>query len=171
MPYLPPVWITEQWVGVGCHLLAAGTLNFAEAAETHQRDSRETDPSIVVAGARLWESQAVSVRTRILGTDAPKRLAYRLLMPIGYRLAETKYNRGKPGLGLKALYRLADLLLFSSLKSSLGLSNARICYSTGALLGPEVLRFYHALDIPLKSIYGNRRGRGSQRGRSGPAPL
>ena len=158
VPYLPPVWITEQWVGIGCHLLAAGTLNFAEAAETQQRDSRETSPSIVIAGARLWESQAVSVRTRILGADALKRLAYRLLMPIGYRLAEKKYNQGRPGLGLKAMYGLADLLLFRSLKSSLGLSNARICYSTGALLGPEVLRFYHALNIPLKSIYGTTEG-------------
>jgi len=158
VPHLPPVWITEQWIGIGCHLLASGTLNFAESAETQQRDSRETDPSIVVCGARLWESQAVLVRTRILGADALKRLAHRLLMPVGYRLAETKYGRGKPGFWLKALYRLADLLLFRSLKRSLGLSNARICYSTGALLGPEVLKFYHALNIPLKSIYGTTEG-------------
>lgn len=158
VPYLPPVWITEQWTGIGCHLLTAGVLNFAEAAETQQRDSRETSPSIVIAGARLWESQAVSVRTRVLGADALKKLAHRLLMPLGHRLAETRYKRTRPGPGLKALYLVADLLLFRAIKSSLGLSNARICYSTGALLSPEVLKFYHALDIPLKSIYGTTEG-------------
>ena len=83
VPYLPPVWINEQWIGIGCHLLSAGILNFAEAPETQQRDSRETGPSIVFYGARLWESQAAMVQARILGADAFKRFAFRLLMPVG----------------------------------------------------------------------------------------
>ena len=97
VPYLPPVWINEQWMGIGCHLLSAGILNFAEAPETQQRDSRETGPSIVFYGARLWESQAAMVQARILGADALKRLAFRLLMPIGEKMAELKYRGQKPG--------------------------------------------------------------------------
>jgi long-chain acyl-CoA synthetase len=158
VPYLPPVWINEQWIGIGCHLLAAGTLNFAEASETQQRDSRETGPSIVFCGARLWESQAATVQARILGTDAIKRLAFKLLMPIGYKAAELKYGRQKPGVILKTLYYLADIFLFRSVKRSLGLSNARICYTTGAILSPDAFRFYHALNIPLKSLYGTTEG-------------
>ena len=96
VPYLPPVWIHEQWIGIGCHLLSAGILNFAEASETQQRDSRETGPSIVFYRARLWESQAASVQARILGADAIKRFAYRLFMPVGHKAAELKYRRQKP---------------------------------------------------------------------------
>jgi long-chain acyl-CoA synthetase len=158
VPYLPPVWINEQLIGVGCHLLAAGILNFAEAPETQQRDSRETGPSIVFYGARLWESQAARVQARMLGADAIKRFASRLLMPIGYRAAELKYRRQMPGLTLKMLYYLADIFLFRSIKRSLGLSNARICYTTGAILSPDAFRFYHALNIPLKSLYGTTEG-------------
>ncbi len=97
VPYLPPVWINEQWIGIGCHLLSAGILNFAEASETQQRDSRETGPSIVFYGARLWESQAATVQARILGADAIKRFAFRLFMPVGHKTAELKYRRQKPG--------------------------------------------------------------------------
>jgi long-chain acyl-CoA synthetase len=158
VPYLPPVWINEQLIGVGCHLLAAGILNFAEAPETQQRDSRETGPSIVFYGARLWESQAARVQARMLGADAIKRFASRLLMPIGYRAAELKYRRQMPGLTLKMLYYLADIFLFRSIKRSLGLSNARICYTTGAILSPDAFGFYHALNIPLKSLYGTTEG-------------
>jgi long-chain acyl-CoA synthetase len=158
VPYLPPVWINEQWVGIGCHLLSAGILNFAEASETQQRDSRETEPSIVFYGARLWESQAAMVHARILGADAIKRFAFRLLMPIGYRLAELKHRKQKPGFILKILYSLADFTLFRSIKRSLGLSNARICYTTGALLSPDAFRFYHALNLPLKNLYGTTEG-------------
>ena len=158
VPYLPPVWINEQWIGIGCHLLAAGTLNFAEAPETQQRDSRETGPSIVFYGARLWESQAALVQARILGADALKRLAFNLLMPVGQKMAELKYRKQKPGVFLKMLYVLADIVLFRSIKRSLGLSNARICYTTGAILSPDAFRFYHALNLPLKSLYGSTEG-------------
>jgi long-chain acyl-CoA synthetase len=158
VPYLPPVWINEQWIGIGCHLLAAGILNFAEAPETQQRDSRETGPSIVFYGARLWESQAAMVQARILAADALKRFAFRLLMPVGQKMAELKYRKQKTSALLKMLYALADIILFRSIKRSLGLSNARICYTTGAILSPDAFRFYHALNLPLKSLYGSTEG-------------
>jgi long-chain acyl-CoA synthetase len=158
VPYLPPVWINEQCMGIGCHLLASAILNFAEAPETQQRDSRETEPSIVFYGARLWESQAALVQARILGADALKRFAFRLFMPVGERMAALKYHGQKPGAFLKMLYFLADMILFRPIKRSLGLSNARICYTTGAILSPDAFRFYHALNLPLKSLYGSTEG-------------
>jgi len=158
VPYLPPAWMTEQWFGIGCHLLSASILNFAEAPETQQRDTRETGPSIVIYGARLWESQAATVQARILGADAIKRFAFRLLMPIGYKMADLKYRKQEPSLLWKILYSLADIALFKPIRDSLGLSNARICYTTGAMLSPDAFRFYHALNLPLKSLYGTTEG-------------
>jgi len=158
LPHLPPAWMTEQWVGIGCHLLTANILNFAEAPETQQRDTRETGPSIVLYGARLWEGQAAMVQARILGADSIKRLAFRLLMPIGYKIADLKFQKKKPSLFWKILYSLADMALFRPIRASLGLSNARICYTTGAMLSPDAFRFYHALNIPLKSLYGTTEG-------------
>jgi long-chain acyl-CoA synthetase len=158
LPYLPPAWMTEQWFGIGCHLLSASILNFAEEPETQQRDMRETEPSIVFYGARLWESQAAMVQARILGADGIKRFAFRVLMPIGYKMADLKYRKEKPSFFLKILYALADFFLFKPFRKSLGLSNARICYTTGALLSPDAFRFYHALNLPLKSLYGTTEG-------------
>jgi long-chain acyl-CoA synthetase len=158
LPYLPPAWVAEQWFGIGCHLLSASILNFAEAPETQQRDTRETGPSIVFHGARLWESQASMVQARILGADAIKRFAFRLLMPIGEKMAELRYRKQEPSLFQKILYFLADIALFKSIRRSLGLSNARFCYTTGATLSPDAFRFYHALNLPLKSLYGTTEG-------------
>ncbi len=158
VPYLPPVWITEQCLGIGCHLLSANILNFAEAPETQQRDTKETGPSIVIYGARLWESQAAMVQARIIGTDAIKGLVFRLLMPIGYKVADLRLQRKKPGAFQRLLYSLADIALFKAIRSSLGLSNARICCTTGSVLSSDALRFYHALNLPLKTLYGTTEG-------------
>ncbi len=119
---------------------------------------RETEPSIVCYGARVWESQAAMVQARILGADAIKRSAFRLLMPLGYKMADLKYRKQKPSLFPRILYPLADLALFKPIRKSLGLSNARICYTTGAMLSPDAFRFYHALNLPLKSLYGTTEG-------------
>ena len=158
VPYLPPAWMTEQWFGIGCHLLSASILNFAEAPETQQRDMRETGPSILFYGAWLWESQSAMIQARSLGADAIKRFVFRLLMPIGYTMADLKYRKQEPNLFQKILYSLADIALFKPIRRSLGLSNARICYTTGSMLSPDAFRFYHALNLPLKSLYGTTEG-------------
>jgi long-chain acyl-CoA synthetase len=158
VPYLPPVGMTEQWLGIGCHLLSASILNFAEAPETQQEDFREIGPSVIIYGARVWESQAGRVQARIRQADFLKRFVFRLLMPIGYKIAELRYRKRKPNLFWKMLYAFADVALFRPVRDSLGLPNARICYATGAMLSPEAFRFYHALNLPIKSLYGSTEG-------------
>ena len=158
IPYLPPAWMTEQWFGIGCHLLSGCILNFAEASDTQQRDTREIKPNIVFYSARLWQNQASDMQARIQSTSALKKFACRLLLPIGYRMAEMRHKRKKPELPLRMLNALADLSLFRSLRNSLGLSNARICYSTGSMLSGDAFRLYHAINIPLKSLYGTTEG-------------
>jgi len=158
VPYLPPASMMEQWFGIGCHLLSASILNFAEAPETHQRDTRETGPSIVFYGARLWESQASMVHARIMGADAIKRFVFRLLMPVGFKMADLKFKKQRPSLLWKVLYSLTNIALFSPIKRSIGLLNARICYTTGAVLSPDAFRFYHALNLPLKNLYWTTEG-------------
>lgn len=155
VPYLPPAWMTEQCFGIGCHLLSANILNFAEGPETQQQDAREIGPSILYHGARYWENQAAMVQARIQGSDALKRFAFRSLMPIGYKMADLKLARRKPSLPRRVLYALANVILFRPLKDVLGLSNARVCYATETMLSPDAFRFYHALNLPLKSLYGS----------------
>lgn len=158
VPHMPPAWINEQCFGIGCHLLSACTVNFAESPETQQKDAVETGPSIIIRDARLWESQASGVKARILTADTVKRFFYDICMPAGYRVADYRFRKETPGLFNKIIYFFSYLIIFRPIKKSLGLSNARICYSTGSILSPEAFRFYHALKLPLKSIYGSTEG-------------
>jgi long-chain acyl-CoA synthetase len=158
LPYLPPVGITEKLFLIGCHLLSGCTLNFAEEPETRERDIKEISPDIVFYGARIWEQQASAIQARILGGDALKKFFFQKLMPIGYRIVELNYKKQKPTLHLKMLYWLAKLILFNPIKRAIGLSKARLCYCTGSILSPEVFKFYHALDLPLKSVYETTEG-------------
>jgi long-chain acyl-CoA synthetase len=151
--YLPPAWMTEQIFGIGCHLLSAATLNFAEGPETQQQDMREIGPNILFANSRIWEGQAAKTQARSLGAKGMKKITLDLFLPFGFKMAEIRLNKKRPGLFQKIYNVIANFMLFRPLRDSLGLSNIRLCYSTGALLSPEIIRFYHALNIHLKSIY------------------
>ena len=78
---------------------------------------------------------------------ASKSVAQRLFLPLGLKLADLKSRKQAPGLLLKLGYALADRIFFKPIKKSLGLSQARICYSTGAILSPEACRFYQRARI------------------------
>jgi hypothetical protein len=138
------------------------TLNFAEGPETQERDAREIGPTIVFRGARLWESQAAMVRARISSAGLINRFAFEcscLRQPDGRsgtkaeagRVQEAFLRSGRPS------------LLLQPIKKSLGLQNARICYTTGTMLSPEAFKFYHALNLPLKSPLRVDRGRSPER--------
>ena len=152
--YMPPAGINEQWFGIGCHLLSGGILNFAERPETQQKDIREIGPDIIYHSSRTWERHAVTTQARINGADSLKRLIYRILMPVGYRIANARLTKKNPRLFDKILLPLASLLVLRPLRDNLGLSNARICYAVNATLNPETIKFYYALKIPLRSLYG-----------------
>ncbi len=74
-------------------------------------------------------------------------------MPVGFRIADLVRQGQQPSAFLRLLGAAANGLLFSRMKASLGLQRARICYSAGGILSPEALRFYHALGVPLESVY------------------
>ena len=76
-------------------------------------------------------------------------------MPVGFKLADLKLKKRKPGLALRVQNVFANFLVFRPIRDSLGLSHARICYTAGTTLSPDAIRFYHALNVPLKSLYGS----------------
>jgi long-chain acyl-CoA synthetase len=50
--------------------------------------------------------------------------------------------------------RLADLLLFRALRDRVGFRRLRSAATGGAALGPDTFRFFLALGVPLRQIYG-----------------
>lgn len=153
--YLPPAWINEQWLAFGCHLLSGGTVNFAESSETQQEDVREIAPTLVVYSSPLWESLAGQVRAKIRAASPAKRLSSNWFLPVGLKVAELREQGRVPGLSLRVLNLLGEHLVFRRIRDSLGLTRARVCYSTGSTLSSETIRFFHALGVPLKNVYGS----------------
>jgi long-chain acyl-CoA synthetase len=152
--FLPLAWIGEQMIAMSCGLRVGFTINFPEEPETVQQNIREIGPRVMFSPPRIWESMVSTVQVKIEDSSRLKRAIYNRLLPIGYRLADLKFAKRRPGLKDRLLGALAELLVFGPVKDHLGLLNIRRAYTGGAALGPDTFRFFHALGVNLKQIYG-----------------
>jgi long-chain acyl-CoA synthetase len=152
--FLPLPWIGEQMMCVASGLLFGLTVNFPEEPETATENLREIGPHVLFSPPRVWENLAATVQVKILDASALKRFLYHRCLPIGYEWADLKFRKKAPSLIEKVRYGLAYLLVFRALKDRLGFTRVRSASTGGAALGPDTFRFFHALGVDLKQIYG-----------------
>jgi len=152
--FLPLAWIGEQMMSLSTALAVGLTVNFPEEPETVSEDIREIGPNVMFAPPRVWESLTSTVQVKIMDTTPFKRFMFERCMPVGRKVADLRFEKKPVPLRWRALYRLAHLALFRALKDRLGMTNLRSASTGGAALGPDVFRFFHAMGVPLKQIYG-----------------
>ena len=152
--FLPMGWIAEHILGVASHCYFGIIVNFPEEPETVQANIREIAPDAIVYNSRLWDSLVSMIQVRMLDASWLNRQLQKVFMPLGNRAADKKLRGESLGLGLDLGYRLGDLLFFAPLRDQLGLSNVRTALTGGAALSPDVIRFFHAIGVNLKQIYG-----------------
>lgn len=152
--YLPFAWIGEQMMSISCGLQVGYAINFPEEPDTAMENIREIGPHVMFAPPRMYEGMTRSVQVKYMDSPWIKKKVYEFSSYIGYKVADLKLAK-KPVPGyLKALYGLAQILMQNKLKDHLGMSRLRRAYTGGAALGPDHFRFFHALGVNLKQIYG-----------------
>ena len=156
LSFLPPAWITENVLGLAVHLRTGMIVNFPEAPETVQENIREIAPHALLFSARLWESLVALVQVKMAEASTINRLLYRSFMPVGQRVASLRYEQRRPVPPLwKLLYVLGEFALFRPLRDKLGLIRIRSAYASGAALNPDVIRFFRAIGVSIKQLYGS----------------
>ncbi len=154
LSFLPLAWIGEQMMTISCGLTVGFTINFPEEPETVRENLREIGPHVMFSPPRIWENLVSEVQVKIEDATWLKRKIYDWAMPIGYQVADLRFAKKEIPRGLRWKYKLADWLVFTPIKDKMGLRRMKRCYTGGAALGPDVFRFFHALGVNLKQIYG-----------------
>jgi long-chain acyl-CoA synthetase len=152
--FLPLAWFGELMTSLVSALSFGFAVNFPEKPETVMADLREIGPHIIFSPPRIWEGIASSVQVRIMETTPFKRFMYNTFMPMGEKVAELRLA-GKPiPFFSRIQYALAHAMLFRALRDRLGLTRVRSALTGGSALGPDVFKFFHAIGVNLKQVYG-----------------
>lgn len=154
LSYISPAWGAEQYFGLTLGLVTPFVVNFPEEPETVQENIREVGTEALMLSPRQWESLAALVEAKMMDAGRIRRACYEAAMSIGRRVNLSRLAGGHVGLGQRFLYLLADLAVLRHLRDCLGLQSAEIAVSGGSGMAPEVFRFFQAMGVPLRNIYG-----------------
>jgi long-chain acyl-CoA synthetase len=158
LSFSPMAWITEQAMGLTGHVVNGFIVNFIESPETVRENIREIAPHSLLFSSRLWENLVSQVQMRITDTSFLNRILYRIFMPVGYKVADLRFEERKVNFIWRFLYMLGEVALFRPLRDQLGLSRIRFAYTSGASLSPDAVRFFRAIGVKLKNLYGSTEG-------------
>jgi len=152
--YLPFAWIGEQMMSISCGLQVGYTINFPEDPGTAQENIREIGPHVMFAPPRMYEQMTRTVQVKYLDASWSKRKFFELSNKIGYHVADLKFEKKPIPVHWQILQWLARVTVQNKVRDHLGLSRVRNAYTGGAAMGPDHFRFFHALGVNLKQIYG-----------------
>lgn len=152
LAFLP---ITHVFERMWCYLLLylGATLYINHNPAEIQTTLKDVRPTLMTAIPRFWEKVAIGVQ-EVLASYSPLKLAIvTWSMAIGKKYNIDYLRKAKePSAWLKARYKIADKLVFSKLKDTIGVNNAKGLPVAGAKLSNEILLFFKSMGLPL--IYG-----------------
>src|SRR5215471_549116 len=160
LSFLPLCHIAERTFTVFYPLRSGATVNFAESIDTVPEDIREVGPALFFAVPRIWEKFYSGVALRMREAARLGKLAYHWGIGIGMRVAECRVAGRRPSAGLRLLYRAADFLVLDNIRRSMGLHRARGAATGAAPIAPELIKWYLALGIDMREVYGQTENTG-----------
>ena len=154
LAYLPMAWVGNSLISLALHLWVGFTVSFPEKPETLQRDLRELGPTIALAPPRYWENALTAIMVRAADATPLKRHLFDYFRRVAERAQLCLTEGRKVPLGLRLLRRVGEVAVYGPLRDQLGLRRARLVYTGGAPLGAETFRFFRAVGVNLKQVYG-----------------
>ena len=152
--FLPLCHVAERVGGYYTSLAVGSVMNFAESPETVPDNLREVQPTAFLAVPRIWEKFYSGVTIALKDATPFQNWMYGGALAIGYRMTDCRLEGETPSLALRIANRVAYWLVFRNIRRMLGLDRCRIALTGAAPIAPELIRWYLALGIDMREVYG-----------------
>lgn len=152
--FLPMSHVFER---MWCYLCVANAttvyvnLRPIEVSET----IKQVRPTMMCAVPRFWEKVYAAVQENIAAMPPSKQGIVTWALAVGKKYNIDTIRLGKkPGLGLSIKYKIADALIYSKVKKTVGIDNAKLFPVAGAKLSDDINIFLRSMGVPIAYGYG-----------------
>jgi long-chain acyl-CoA synthetase len=152
--FLPLCHVAERVGGYYISMALGSVMNFAESPETVPDNLREVQPTAFLAVPRVWEKFYSAITIALKDATPLQNWVYRRAMAIGYRMTDYRLEGETAPLSLRLANRVAYWLVFRNIRRMLGLDRCRIAFTGAAPIAPDLIRWYLALGIDMREVYG-----------------
>jgi len=147
-------WVGDHVFSYAQAYAAGYCVNCPESPETVVEDRREIGTTYAFAPPRVYENLITLTMVRMEDAGRLKKAMFDYFLALARRVGGNILDR-KPVKPLDRLqYWLGEFLVYGPLKNRFGLTRVRVAYTAGEAIGPDIFRFYRALGVNLKQLYG-----------------
>lgn len=155
LSYLPMAWVGDATYSLAVSLLTGAACNCPESPETLQRDLRELGPTGMIAAPRAWEAVLSEVQVKSEDISGIKKFIFETFRNAAVNRQRKEENGESVGLGARLMSALGEFFVCAPIRDQFGFRRARWAYTGGAPLGPDTFRFFRAIGVNLKQVYGS----------------
>jgi len=152
--YLPMAWVGDHIFSYAQSYEAGYCVNCPESPQTVVEDRREVGTTYAFAPPRVYENLITLTMVRMEDAGRLKRRMFDYFIAHARKVGADILDGRPVGLADRLLYSVGDFLVYAPLKNRYGLTRIRVGYTAGEAIGPEIFRFYRALGVNLKQLYG-----------------
>ena len=154
LSFLPLCHIAERMGTVYNPLALGPVVHFPENAGTVFNDVREVMPHLLFGPPRFWEKLHSQVTLAMQDAIPIARWAYQRVTAEGAALAAMRLEGRAVPSWRQALYGVLQRVVFSNLRSFLGLGQVKTALTGAAPVPPDLLKWYMSIGIDLIESYG-----------------
>jgi long-chain acyl-CoA synthetase len=155
LAYLPMAWVGDAFYTLIMSLYVGFATNCPESPETVQRDLRELGPTLILAPPRIWENMLTSVLVRANDAGPLKRRVFEYFRKAAEDAEILRADGKAVPASLRLKCALGEFFVYGPVRDQLGLRRSRWALTGGAPLGPDTFRFFRAIGVNLKQVYGS----------------
>jgi len=154
LSYLPLSHIAEQVFTLHGPITLCAEVYFAESIEKVPDNLKEVQPTLFLGVPRIWEKFQSVLQYRLSTAPKLRRAIADAAMRVGRDYHAIKNENERPPAWLEQAHRVADKVVYSKIKTALGLGRARMCVTGAAPISKEVLEFFAGIDLVVHEVYG-----------------
>jgi len=110
-------------------------------------------PTVFASVPRLYEKIYAAIMSKVEAAPVVRRALFHWAEGVGWKAAQHRLSGSSPGLFPGLVQHLADRLVLSKVRKSLG-GRIRFSISGGAPLPLYVNQFFHSMGLPIQEGYG-----------------
>ncbi|MBN1636065.1 MAG: long-chain fatty acid--CoA ligase, partial [Deltaproteobacteria bacterium] len=129
-------------------------ISLAESFATVMENLQELQPNLMVSVPRLFEKIYAGVFAQVEKSSPVKQKMFYWSRDVAQRAVDYIVERKEMPLTLRLQYSIAEKLVFSKLRTALGLNKIHVFINGGGPLSVEIDRYFNGIGVPLHNGYG-----------------
>jgi long-chain acyl-CoA synthetase len=154
LSFLPLSHVAERMMSLFLPIAITGETWFARSLATVVEDLPACRPTVFLAVPRVWEKLRDGIEDHIRSLPLAARAAVNRYVALGLRKVEGEQGEAMPSQASRLEYLALDRTLGRTIRERLGLDQAHVLVSSAAPIHPSLVRWFHAIGLPILEVYG-----------------